>query len=124
MQIIRQKSQPTATPDQYSISDVRVGFEPAWKSLHPEEKVGKFLLSVDLEPEGHFRERGFDRSYETKKNACTLRIEEDELERIQEALRQELKNAYQFLLDNKGLLEQYNKKQQKSPPSEADLLDK
>jgi hypothetical protein len=27
MQILRQKSQPTATPDLYSISDVRVGFD-------------------------------------------------------------------------------------------------
>src|SRR6476646_6955198 len=27
MQILRQKSQPTATPDRYSISDVRVGFD-------------------------------------------------------------------------------------------------
>jgi hypothetical protein len=71
------------------------------------------------------RERGFGGSYEAKDNACTLQIEGDELEQIQEALRQELKDAYQFLYD-KGLLAAYgrHKEQQESPPSEADLPDK
>ena len=81
-------------------------------------------LFVDLEPEGYRRERGFGNSYEPKDNACTLQIEGDELEQIQEALRQELKDAYQFLYD-KGLLAAYARhKEQQEPPSEADLPDK
>jgi len=115
-------------PDKYSISEVRVAFDTA--ELRREGKkerrtvASTLRLFVDLEPEGYRRERGFGNSYEPKDNACTLQIEGDELEQIQEALRQELKDAYQFLYD-KGLLAAYARhKEQQEPPSEADLPDK
>jgi hypothetical protein len=123
MQILRQKSQPTATPDLYSISDVRVGFDGVRVQRAGEEEKTELRprLFVDLEPEVYVRERGFDSSVETMKNACTLQIEIGELERIQKALRQELQDAYQFMLE-KGLLAAFerHKAQQESPPSEAD----
>jgi hypothetical protein len=105
MQILRQKSQPTATPDLYSISDVRVGFDGVRVQRAGEEEKTELRprLFVDLEPEVYVRERGFDSSVETMKNACTLQIEIGELERIQKALRQALQDTYQFMLE-KGLL--------------------
>ena len=123
MQILRQKSLPTATPDLYSISDVRVGFDGVRVQRAGEEEKTELRprLFVDLEPEVYVRERGFDSSVETMKNACTLQIEIGELERIQKALRQELQDTYQFMLE-KGLLAAFerHKAQQESPPSEAD----
>jgi hypothetical protein len=119
-------------PDKYSISEVRVAFGDTAEEVRREGKkkerrtvISTLRLFVYLEPEGYLRERGFGNSYETKDNACTLQIEGNELEQIQEALRQELKHAYQFLYD-KGLLAAYerHKEQQESPPSEADLPDK
>lgn len=115
------------TPDLYSISDVRVRYNTA--ELRNEDKgtitsrsdkrtvVWKLLVLVDLKPEGYFRERGFGDSYEKKKNACTLKIEQNELEEIQEALRKELKDAYQFLMD-KDLFAEFaqHRKQLQSDP--------
>jgi hypothetical protein len=117
-------------PDKHSISEVRVALGDTAELEREDEKetrtvVRNLRLFVYLEPKAYLRERGFGGSYEAKDNACTLLIEGDELEQIQEALRQELKDAYQFLYD-KGLLAAYarHKEQQESPPSEADLPDK
>jgi hypothetical protein len=70
MQILRQKSQPAATPDLYSISDVRVGFdgERVQRASEEEKTELRLRLFVDLEPEVYVRERGFGSSVETKKN--------------------------------------------------------
>jgi hypothetical protein len=111
------------TPDLYSISDIRVRFNTAEREKDGRTVVSTLRLFVDLEPKGYLRERGFGSSYEAKDNACTLHIEGDELERIQKALRQEVKDAYQFLYD-KGLLAAYERhKEQQESPSEADLPD-
>ena len=69
MQILRQNSQPTATPDLYSISDVRVGFDGVRVQRAGEEEKTELRprLFVDLEPEVYVRERGFGSSVETKK---------------------------------------------------------
>jgi hypothetical protein len=121
MEIQRRKS--TGKPDPYSISDVRVIFPGTGTVEGQERTVGTLHLLVDLEPKASFRERGFGPSYEAKQNACTLRIEKKELERIQETLRQELQKAYQFLMDQKLLAEFERYKEQGRPPA-ANLPDK
>jgi hypothetical protein len=73
MQILRQKSSPTATDDLYSISDVKVVF-PADRIVErfkgEEGKVrteGTLHVLVDLEPEVYLRERGFGTSLKRRK---------------------------------------------------------
>jgi hypothetical protein len=118
MEIIGRNPQP----DPYSISNVRVRFTTAEQFRSREDfnkgnrgrtVVSKLRVIVDLEPEPYLRERGFGTSFERKDNACTLQIEQDELEQIQETLRQELQNAYQFLMDQKlfGAFEQHKKEE-------------
>jgi hypothetical protein len=119
MKIDRQESQPTATPDLYSISDVRVSFDGVGvQPMGEEERIElRPRVFVALEPEVYVQERGYGSSVETKKNACTLQIEINELERIQKAVRQELQDAYQFMR-HKGLLAAFerHKAQQEAPP--------
>ena len=89
-------------PDKYSISAIRINLGTTDRGVQGKEwrkVVSKFILLVDLEPEPCSRDRGFGSSRERKKNPCTLRIEQSELEDIQRKLQQELRAAYQFLMD-------------------------
>jgi hypothetical protein len=123
-------------PDKYSIGQVKVDFGATAVQLSPGSKeqgrkrhertvIESVRLFVDLEPKPYDRERGFGSSYERKRNACTLRIEIEELEQIQEALRLELQKVYQFIYD-KDLFGAFKRHQEEfdSWPPETDVPDK
>src|SRR5713101_1149216 len=89
MQIIDSRHE---SPDDYSITVVQLGWE-RW----PGDPVSTYL-SVSLKPEAYRRSRFEGSSRETKKHgARRLIITHDELQKMVEALRDELTLCYQVL---------------------------
>jgi hypothetical protein len=89
------------TPDPYSIKDIKVSCELA------ENRVRLYLI-VSLEPEFYSRNRYGNDSFEKKQNPCQLRIHLSEFHTIDDALRRELKDSYQFMADNnRDLLQEF-----------------
>lgn len=92
-------------PDQYSIKEIKIGFErhEGWDSerkRHSGEFFVELYLLVSLEPKRYMRQRFTNgRSYRAKKNPCRLVIRLSELQEMEQALRDKLENAYQFLND-------------------------
>jgi hypothetical protein len=79
------------TPDNYSIKDIKLTSE----RVH--ENHFAFYLLVSLKPGYYQRNRYGNDSFEKKKNPCQLRIPLSEFHKIEDALRRELQDCYQFI---------------------------
>jgi hypothetical protein len=91
------------TPDPYSIKDIKV----AWEQY--EKYIGLFLV-VSLEPSYYQRNRYGNSGTEKKKNPCTLRIPLHEFHEMQDVLRRDLKDCYQFIGERDLLAEFFAQK--------------
>jgi hypothetical protein len=125
---------PDRTPDPYSIQKIEISFGPAEDRSQVDPETKKVItrklyypghLWVSLEPKPYDRNRGFGgQSHGVKKNnPCQLKIPFDEFQQLQQAMSDELKDCYQFLLENDLLTAFLKRKEEREDEAEIALLE-
>jgi hypothetical protein len=105
MEIIRPNS---TSPDPYSIADIKVSCE------RNGDRVALYLI-VSLKPDIYQRNCFETERLTRKKYPCELRIHLSEFHAMDDALRRELKDSYQFIVEHDLYREFLN---HKYPPKE------